>query len=237
MRGIFNFRQSPHVLIVVCVVTTVVIISVTVYPWIGDIMQMSEEVATNDLLLREILLPKVSLLNSLSGEELDSSIAALEEALPSSPQEWSVFASLEAIARESQVQLGLLNVSGVSGDLGPAVSEGGSPVRTITVPIAITGDTSQIIVFFKNVERAKRILTLADLSLENDAGLIHLTGKAIAPYLPVPRDLGPIEALLEGLTVADQEVLAQVARLNLYGLSFRGLDKGKEINFGKSNPF
>ncbi|MBU0708324.1 hypothetical protein KJ596_01070 [Patescibacteria group bacterium] len=230
-------RQSPLFLILICVITTILVVVLTIYPWIGEIGWMKREIATREALLNDKLLPKVNLLQSLTEVELDSSIAALEEALPSFPQEWSVFASLEALAAESKVELGLLNIGSLGFDEATLL-EGGGRLMTVDVPITSVGDLSQTVAFLKNIERAKRVLSLAQLSLGSDGEEIRLSGIAIVPFLPVPSKLGPVDEPLEELKVGDQDILAQVARLNLYGISFQSPDfTGGDVDYGKSDPF
>lgn len=233
MRFPFKIRQSIPVLVFFCVVITAGVSAFAIYPWVMDINRMRGEIMANEVLLEESLLPKVKLLKSLDEGELDSSITILEETIPSFSQEWSVLASLEEIAADSAVELGMLNVAGVADDLIDKTKTG-----IVQVPVIASGDNSQIIAFLKNTERAKRVLALNGFEFKTDDEVIKLQAKVNAPYLPVPTELGAIETQLEGLTMNDQVILSQISRLNLYGFSVKKVNTAEtDIIFGKLDPF
>jgi len=206
----------------------VVVIFFIVYPWVKEIVSMRADMVKERALLEQKLIPKEKALQSLNEEDLDKMILQLEEALPSFPYEVTALSVLESIAVASGVNLGGLNA---------AVAGTGSVagVDAVVVPLLADADRSHLVAFLKNLDRAKRVLALEQISLETDGAVLHMTAQALAPYCEVPGELGRVEDPLPQLTAADEEVLNKVSQLNLYGVSLSR--EGQQVPAGKENPF
>ncbi|MBU1110675.1 hypothetical protein KKB83_03600 [Patescibacteria group bacterium] len=236
MKTFFSFKQPSILFPVVCTIVSFGVVMFAIYPWVRESYQMKAEIVEKEILLERKLMPKAELLGTLSEAVLDTSILILEEALPSFAHEWTAFAALESLARNSQVELGTLSVAVSSAEgLG---NQGGGAV--LQVPVIVDGDASQIVAFLKNTERAKRVLSLNNLEIESDEDKLHVSADVLFPYLPLPKSFGAVEEALIGLGTADEEILAQVSKLNSYGTFIQstiGEVGESEIGSGKEDPF
>ncbi len=218
-------HQSSFLLLLTVFLVTVGIIFFYLYPTWQKIQDWQKETRANNQTLQNEIQPKLNLLRSLDEAKLDQAIQALEEALPSYPYEALVMQELEELAAESSVELGALKATA------------NEAANIVTTPLLIKGDKEEIITFIKNLERAKRVLSLEDLTLAREEDRFVLQAKVVAPYQPVPQNLGDLTSKLQALDARDQEVLAQVARLNSYVSTESAASPTPLPSTGRDNPF
>jgi len=109
--------------------------------------------------------------------ELGGELSKINKALPNKPELAEVLAALDAIARETKVNLNDITFRELSSSAVEGKGEKVTPVKTIEVSFAVDGKFIDTNTFLAEVGKELRLMDVKQVSMEQYNTMIALTGK------------------------------------------------------------
>jgi len=204
------------------IVISILIAALIIWPKVNEIL----ELRTNNEQLRgtvQTLEQKAGILSGLDQIKLEEQLVAAEQLLPSDSNAFSVLRQVEDTANTTGVLLSKIEVitgsfggGGAAAGAGTSVS-GASPelnlAPAVEIRLSLTSDYQSLLGFISGLYSFSRVASIDSLSVSaggGDEGLLSTSFAVNAHWKQLPQNLGSIEASVENLTSAEEELLANV---------------------------
>lgn len=174
-----------------------------------------------------VLEAKVGILESVDGDQLQEMLGNSERLLPSDKSVFPYIRQIEGAAAGAGVILNKVDVapgtlsaqtqapagtSAPASGLAGASTEPAEAANKVQVKVAITSDYKSLVTFLERIAGLARVSAVRDLTIASSG-----TSGEIAPlrssmvidayFSPLPKELGSVEAPVELLTAAEEEIL------------------------------
>ena len=202
------------------IVISILIAALIIWPKVTEIL----ELRTNNEQLRgtvQTLEQKAEILSGLDQTALEEQLAAAEQLLPSDSNAFSVLRQVEDTANTTGVLLSKIEV--ITGSFGGGAAAGGggasgaSPelnlAPAVEIRLSLASDYQSLLGFISGLYSFSRVASIDSLSVSTgggDEGLLSTSFAVNAHWKQLPQNLGSIEAPVENLTSAEEELLADI---------------------------
>ncbi len=201
------------------IVISILIAALIIWPKVTEIL----ELRTSNEQLRgtvQTLEQKAEILSGLDQVKLEEQLAAAEQLLPSDSNAFSILRQVEDTANTTGVLLSKIEVVTGSfsegGGAGVSASEASAELNlapAVEIRLSLTSDYQSLLGFISGLYSFSRVASIDSLSVSaggGDEGLLSTSFAVNAYWKQLPQNLGSIEAPVENLTTAEEELLANV---------------------------
>lgn len=217
MNANFNFDKiKPYMLPIIALVVLVVLTPLVILPWFTNArtnwdMVKSQQTKLTALQTKADALDKMN--TTTNKQALDEKV---EPAIPSQADPAGVLGTLEQVAVASGA-----TAKGVHFGQGAAAAPAAAAATTeggnVTVSLSIQGSYASIFNFISQSETVSRVISLSTMHIVpagDTNNTLVATFDALAPYQPVPTNLGLAEEPLPVFTSAKSKTLTAVSSLH-----------------------
>jgi Tfp pilus assembly protein PilO len=215
MNASFSFDQiKPYLLPIITVVVVVVLLPLVILPWFSD--------ARNHLTSLDQQRTKLTAVRTKADalDKMDTSTnkqllnTQVEPAMPSEADPAGVLGTLEQVAAAAGAQAKGVHFGQAAT---PTASSASADNSAVSANLSVEGSYASIFSFISQSETVARVVSLSTLHIlpasDNKDQLIA-TFDVLAPYQPLPTDLGPVETPLPDRTDAKNKTLTKVSKLH-----------------------
>lgn len=233
MKGI-NLKTLPIsqikglAVLVLSVVVAAVLIFLLVIPWIKEIISVQGSINQAQGRITA-LAQKESVLSKADSDTISQTLGDLITALPNDKDVPSLLVGVSRLSSDAGLSIEALQIS--PGQVSTASAKAKN--ESVDFEVTLKGSAEALISFLKNLESARRLLVVKDISatMIGQASSLTTTLKISAPYqgfAPPPDDISnPVPTL----TAGDEKVIALINKFTNY----TGPVPSGAV--GKQNPF
>jgi Tfp pilus assembly protein PilO len=236
MTASLNIDQlKPYLLPIVTVVVLLVLVPLIIMPWLGDVQAGFAQMQTNQQKLNAMR-AKADALEKLDAETNRQLLRQkVEPAIPSEADPAGLLGTLEQIAVSTGSKTKTVQYSQSGTKPTAAGEEAGQSVST---NFTIEGTYANIAFFISRAESVARVVSLNSMHIvpvsgSDNGDALLATFDVVAPYSPLPTDLGPAESPLPERTSAKTQALETVNKLQQASYAATA----PAAITGKQNPF
>ena len=212
---------KPYLIPIIAAAVLLITAPLVMWPWFNDV-QADWSKLNAQKTLRDQLMAKADQLDKLNDTQNRQDLQTkVEPAMPSDADPSGVLGTVEQLAATAGVQpKGLRYASNDASAKGAAAgAAGASGSSSVKTNISVQGDYSNIYNFILRSENVARVVDLSSLHIAyatvsgGSSNQLVASFDVLAPYLPLPTDLGPIETPLPAMDPSMTAMLDKVSKL------------------------
>lgn len=215
-------------LLVISLGATLLLAAFLIVPWVSEIGKINQDLIS-EREKNKRLAEKESLLRSADPEELSKTLSSLTSALPNEKEIPALVAGVARLSGESGLKVEGMQIS--PGDVSTASAKAKEDL--VEFQLTVSGSVEGLKGFLSNLEKAKRLMSVEDLtaSVLGDSATLTIALNLSAPFenfAPPPSELS---AAVPRITSEQEKVLSELNKFTDYTSPVSPGATGKE------NPF
>lgn len=213
-----NFSKVLGIVVPVAgIVISILIAFMVIWPKIQEIQELRE--SNVQLAQRaELLENKAEILASLDHNKLEEQLAAAEQLLPSDTSIFAVLGKVEDTANTTGILLNSIStdpsgVNAAGNRRAVTTSPESSLAPAVVLSLAISGDYQSLMRFVGGLYSYSRVVSIDTMTISaggGEGGQLSTSFGVNAHWKGLPSNLGSIEAPVQKLTQAEEELLEKV---------------------------
>lgn len=214
-------------LLTVSLSVSVLLIAFLILPWVGEISRLMSDIKIEDDRNKK-LKAKEKQLAVIDQEEISKNLSDLTAALPNEKEIPALVSGVTRLSQESG-----LTMEGMQINPGEVSTPSAKPKEDVEFILTLKGSPEALKGFLSNLERAKRLISVKDLSASifGDSSTFTVSLGLKAPFesfAPPPED---VSTPLPEVTSEQEKVLAEINKFTDYTIPVAAGATGKQDPF------